>query len=295
MSKYIISSTNNKINFHFKKLLKEINEKGLESAPRGKKVKELYFKEMNIDTHYPIIDFKSRPFPFSYLAGELCWYMLKDTNVNYISKFSSFWNILTNEDNTVNSNYGNLIFGDQLSWVKKSLKKDKNTRQAIAFLNRPVFQYDGNKDFVCTMYLNFFIRENKLNMKMTIRSQDAIRGTYYDAPFFSFVLQHMYLWLKEEAYPDLELGSYYHFMDNVHFYEEHYELVENILKESKSSNNYSMILKKPMFHINENSEESYILPENTKDFIEEILNLRMSGEKQLSVYKEKLQKYFIIE
>lgn len=293
MNSYVNASKKNTLNHHFKKILSKIETNSLEVAPRGNKVKELYFEEMNIDPYYPIIDFPSRPFPFFYLLGEIGWYLSKDTSTEYINNFSSFWKNIEDPNGHVNSNYGNLLIGEQLFWVKTALIKDKNTRQAIAFLNKPDFQYPENKDFVCTMYLNFFIREDKLNMKMTIRSQDLFFGLSFDAPFFSFILQHMYLWLKKEAYPNLQLGDYYHFMDNSHYYERHYDVASKISNEFGTD--YSFILKEPMFYVNENDIYIDLITPKAKQFIQEVLNLRKSGEKRRQKYIEKLQEFFTIE
>tara|TARA_R110000744_G_scaffold132711_3_gene240990 strand:- start:5113 stop:5778 length:666 start_codon:yes stop_codon:yes gene_type:complete len=179
--------------------------------------------------------------------------MNKDRDVDYIGQFSGMWSTLTNPDsNEINSNYGSLLFGDQLKWVVDSLKSDKNTRQAIAFLNQPKFQFKGNKDFVCTMYLNFFIRDNKLNMKVQMRSNDVFYGLTFDAPFFSFIQQHVRLWLLE-TYPELELGNYYHCADNIHFYERHFELAHRIDTEATGTH-YQMQIEKPLFYIDEEGD-----------------------------------------
>jgi thymidylate synthase len=150
--------------------------------------------------------------------GELAWYLKKDRKIEYINNFSSFWLNIVDEQGNINSNYGNLLFGKQLQWSFDSLVKDKNTRQAISFVSRPSVQYPGNKDFVCTIYLNFWIRDNKLHMKVQMRSNDIFYGLSYDAPFFAFVQQTMYLWLRDK-YKELQLGNYYHCADNIHYYE----------------------------------------------------------------------------
>lgn len=232
----------------FQNLISGINLLGSESQPRDLKVRESVFGQINIDPTDTFADFESRKFNFKYFAGELAWYMSKDCNIDYINQFSGFWKGITNPGtNEINSNYGNLLFGDQLKWVYDSLLKDKNTRQAIAFLNQPKFQFEGNKDFVCTMYLNFFIRNNQLHMKVQMRSNDIFYGLTYDAPFFAFVHQHMYLWLKD-TYTDLELGTYYHFADNIHYYEHHFELSTKIQNEDLSSRSkYEMKLTEPFF------------------------------------------------
>ena len=40
--------------------------------------------------------------------------------------------------------------------LQAKLTSLENSRQAIMFFNQPKFQFKENKDFVCTMYANFF-------------------------------------------------------------------------------------------------------------------------------------------
>lgn len=231
----------------FINIIKEIESKGSISQPRDLKVKELIYGQIEINPILPFANFKDRKFNHKYFAGELAWYLGRNNDINYINQFSNFWKGITNPGtNEINSNYGTLLFGDQLLWCLDSLKKDKNTRQAIAFLNQPKFQFEGNKDFVCTMYLNFFIRDNKLNMKVQMRSNDIFYGLTFDAPFFAFVHQHVYLWLKDD-YTDLELGTYTHFADNIHFYEQHFELADKIKLNGADEVQYEMQIENPLF------------------------------------------------
>lgn len=237
----------------FKNIISDIKTKGEVSKPRDLEVTELMYAGYKIDPSQAIANFNSREFNWKYFAGELAWYLNKDTNINYINQFSGFWKNITNPGtNEINSNYGSLLFGRQLQWVVDSLIKDKNSRQAIAFLNQPRYQFEGNKDFVCTMYLNFSIRNNKLDMKVQMRSNDIFYGLTFDAPFFAFVQQHVYLWLKS-TYPELELGTYHHYADNIHFYERHFELAEKIVHEPLHKKQYVMNIQKPIFNIENGS------------------------------------------
>ena len=222
----------------------DIESDGDVSQPRDLKVKELQFVHIAIDPTRPIADFEARGFNWKYLAGEMAWYLKKDRDVDYIGQFSGFWSNITNPNtNEINSNYGSLVFNkEQFGWAVDSLLKDKNSRQAIMFFNQPKFQFEGNKDFVCTMYANFFIRNNKLNMKIQMRSNDIFYGLTFDAPFFSFLHQSVYLILKDQ-YSDLELGVYHHFADNIHFYERHFELAEEIKSNRISSEGHTFELK----------------------------------------------------
>lgn len=281
----------------FISLIRDIERNGSISQPRDLKVKELIYGQIEIDSTKPIANFEDRKFNFKYFAGELAWYLQKDTDINYINKFSNFWKNITNPGtNQINSNYGALLFNDQLAWCLDSLKKDKNTRQAIAFLNQPKYQFEGNKDFVCTMYLNFFIRNNKLNMKVQMRSNDIFYGLTFDAPFFAFVHQHMYLWLKEEAYTNLELGTYTHFADNIHFYQHHFELADKIKYNGSADNQYDMILKKPLFyyHQHTNGKLEQVTCTRGLDFIKEV-NALVDSDATQEQYKELLSEYLNIK
>jgi thymidylate synthase len=265
----------------------------MKSAPRGYKVVEANIATLEVDPLYPIMDFKDRKFNWRYFAGELAWYLSMQNTTDGIAPFSTFWEALK-MNGTINSNYGTILLGDHpsttheetgggyqvngLEWVYNSLVKDKDSRQAVAFLNCPYYQWEGNKDFVCTMYLNFWIRHDRLDMKVQMRSNDIFFGLSYDAPWFSLLHQSMFLNLKEH-YPDLKLGMYYHCADNIHYYERHFELVENILN-SEVEKSPKFAVKTPLFTFNENgltlSNESM---EHMKSVNELLAIEKTSGEK----------------
>ena len=277
----------------FKELLTKIDTHGDVSKPRDLQVKELLLNNIEIDPTKPIANFESRSFNWKYFAGEMAWYLHRDTDVDYIGQYSGMWSTLTNPGtNEINSNYGALVFNsEQIGWVIDSLLKDENSRQAIMFFNQPKFQFEGNKDFVCTMYSNFFIRNNKLNMKIQMRSNDIFYGLTFDAPFFSFLMQSVFLILKKyDKYKDLELGTYHHFADNIHFYERHFELAKKIKSEDDAleSNINTLILKKPF--IDYDGEEVYM----TDEGIEFVTRMdQTQGSKEVN-YKNILKDYFTI-
>jgi thymidylate synthase len=171
-----------------------------------------------------------------YIAAEFLWYYAGRNDVAFISKWAKFWETIQNPDGTANSAYGNLIFNEknqygitQYQWAIQSLMNDSSTRQAILHFNKPDHQYLTNKDFVCTMYANLHIRQNKLYMSVYMRSNDAIWGTPTDVAFFCSLQLQMFHHLKK-VYPDLELGSYTHVANSYHVYDRHYKLAEEMLK-----------------------------------------------------------------
>lgn len=277
----------------FINIINHINNEGEESQPRDLKVKEAILTNFIIDPRQPIANFPQRKFNWKYLAGELAWYLKQDRDVDYIGAFSNFWSHITNPNsNEINSNYGSLVFNKkQFGWVIDSLVADKNSRQAIMFFNNPKFQFEGNKDFVCTMYANFFIRHNKLHMKVQMRSNDIFYGLTFDAPFFAFLQQSVFLKLQE-TYPDLELGMYYHYADNLHFYERHFELAEQIKQENITEESESLfMLKEPFLDYD---GDKVFLTDTAITFIKEIdesINDAEIGTKE--DYKAILDKYFV--
>ena len=257
------------------------------------KVKESILSNFVINPKQPIADFPQRNFNWKYLAGEMAWYLKQDRDVDYIGNFSNFWSRITNPDtNEINSNYGSLVFNkEQFGWVIDSLEQDKNSRQAIMFFNSPKFQFEGNKDFVCTMYANFFIRHNILHMKVQMRSNDIFYGLTFDAPFFAFLQQSVYLKLKE-TYPELELGMYYHYADNLHFYERHFELADQIKSESIDITKEStFMLKQPFL---EYDGKNVTLSNLAQTFVNEIdASVDDDSINTKQDYKDILDKYFV--
>ena len=280
----------------FKNIINHIEEQNQSADPRGLKVKESILSSFTIDPAKPIANFEKRTFNWKYLAGELCWYLQQDRDVDFIGSFSGFWSTLTNPDsNEINSNYGSLVFNkEQFGWVVDSLVADKNSRQAIMFFNQPKFQFEGNKDFVCTMYANFFIRDNKLNMKIQMRSNDIFYGLTFDAPFFAFLQQSVHIKLLE-TYPDLELGQYYHFADNLHFYERHFDLAKSIQEETIDREAESTFVLKEKFI--EYDGAKVFLTQAAEKFcrsVYETINEDKTTSLDREGYKELLGEYFVL-
>lgn len=207
-----------------------------ETNPRGLKIKENLNVSLIINN--PVSSLYSndrRSSQFKYIAAELLWYFLGRNDVNFIREYASFWEQIQNEDGTVNSSYGNLLFNkknrygiNQYEWAASSLINDNDSRQAIMHFNMPEHQYNGNKDFVCTMYGIFHIRNNKLDLTINMRSNDAILGTATDVAFFTVLQQQMFNHLLRNM-PNLKLGKYTHVINSYHIYERHFDLVKDML------------------------------------------------------------------
>ena len=233
------------LNASFKECLTELLEYGVETKPRGEKVKEII--NYSIVTDNPrnrVITFAERKTSMKYLLGEFIWYLSGSPNVQDINMYSKFWDAIAKEDGTVNSNYGTRIFGhsklypfNQWNKVKELLHKDKDSRQAIIRINHADDYTYLNKDVPCTLTLQFFIRNNALQLVVNMRSNDIWRGYCNDQFQFTMLQELMMLELRE-FYPDLQLGKYYHNAASMHIYELHFEAAKKVLASENNQEFY---------------------------------------------------------
>lgn len=261
----------------YKESLKDLlGSPDFETRPRDMNIRENMNVSLEItDPMYALYRNDRRSSQKKYLAAEFMWYFLGRNDVAWISEYAKFWESIQNPDGTANSAYGDLLFTQknevgmsQYEWALNSLIKDKDSRQATMNFNQPKHQYLSNKDFVCTMYANFHIRDNKLYLKVNMRSNDVILGTPTDIAFFCMLQQQMLHHLKA-LYQDLELGSYTHQADSYHLYERHFDLVRDMISTEWSEERLPT-LEMPLIRRNGSPTQSLLDMNNPK--VEEIPN-----------------------
>jgi len=224
------------LNASFQECVKELLEYGVETQPRGEKVKEIINYSIVVENpRNRVITFADRKTSMKYLLGEFIWYLSGSPNVQDINMYSKFWEAIAKEDGTVNSNYGTRIFGhsklypfNQWNKVKELLQKDKDSRQAIIRINHADDYTYQNHDVPCTLTLQFFIRKNQLHLIVNMRSNDIWRG-YCNDQFQFTMLQELLMLELREFYPELELGKYYHNAASMHIYELHFEAAKKVI------------------------------------------------------------------
>jgi thymidylate synthase len=152
-----------------------------------------------------------------YAEAEWQWYLSGDPSVSQLGKlFGSIppiWLQMADGKGQVNSNYGyQWERNSQLEMVIEMLRQNPNTRQACVSI------YDGKEisdyafDTPCTWAVQFTIVNNRLDMCVTMRSNDLWYGFCNDQYQFS-KLQEM---VSERL--EIETGVYYHFAHNMHLY-----------------------------------------------------------------------------
>lgn len=169
-----------------------------------------------------------RGLSYSYMLGELVWYLKARNDVDFIKTFGPYWAQISDDGKTSNSAYGYIIFKkygfDQYQQVIEQLRKDPSSRRAKININVPNPKSIETKDEPCTIALDFLIRNGRLNCTAIMRSSDIWLGIPYDVIFFT-TLQRM---IAEEL--GVSIGEYTHFTASLHAYERDFPKILEMLK-----------------------------------------------------------------
>lgn len=169
---------------------------------------------------------------------------------------------------------------DQLGIIVRELQKNPDSRRAVLTMWSPLGDLVpldlGNhepstgglkgKDVPCNTQCYFDLRQGKLNMTVTNRSNDAIWGAYgANVVHFSVLQEYLASWLE------VEVGVYRQFSNNFHVYLDVYneEKLQKIASESWESDYY----KHPSLPIRTEQCEAFpLMSEGIDNFNEDLLD-----------------------
>ena len=158
-----------------------------------------------------------RKFSLKYAICEHLWYNSCNNKLSSINKYSKFWNKVSDDGETVNSNYGWCIRCkydfDQWEITKKLLQQCPTTRQAVMHIKEARNLIENpSKDVNCTLTLQFILRDNKLDLIVNMRSNDIWLGLPYD--LFNFTCMQIQMAMEL----NVDVGIYYHNVGSLHMY-----------------------------------------------------------------------------
>lgn len=144
------------------------------------------------------------------------------------------YSISRSKNNDISDN----IEVDQFLYVVEKFKQDSYSRQAIITIGDPskdCFNIDKSlkqtKDLPCTRTLQFIRNSitNKLDLTVYFRSNDFIWGATA-VNIFNYTFMQEYI----ANIIGLEVGSYFHVVNNFHYYEYHKSMVEQLANVDKA-------------------------------------------------------------
>ena len=160
---------------------------------------------------------RERKWSEEYAEAEWQWYLSGNPNVEALGdiygKVPEIWKRMADVNGKVNSNYGyQWERNQQLDYVLGLLRTQSDTRQACISIYDCKEWESYKHDTPCTYAIQFTIVNNRLDMCVTMRSNDLWYGFCNDQYQFS-KLQEM---VSKRL--DIETGVYYHFAHNMHLY-----------------------------------------------------------------------------
>lgn len=149
--------------------------------------------------------------------GELLWYLTRDNQLDFISRYVSRYKDETEDGKTIFGGYGPRLFAqrkiNQIENVIRLLKDKSSSRRAtIQIFNAEDIDGDRHQEIPCTTTFQFLVRDERLHMITTMRSNDAYLGLPHDVFCFTMLQELIASALH------IEVASYFHFVGSMHLY-----------------------------------------------------------------------------
>lgn len=210
------------------------------NSPRGNQSRE------TLNNHFEIINPRNRvclnphrKTNIIFNFAETLWYLSGNNKLEFIKYYAkSFEKFSKNGITLTGSAYGPKIFSfgekkiNQWDKVYRHLsQEDSDSKRAVIqiFSSEEDLSLE-NPDVTCTLGLLFLIRNNKLYLNSFMRANDAYTGIVSDIFSFTMMQELMATQMK------IEIGSYFHSVGSMDFFEKDSTLAEKLLNDKENTN-----------------------------------------------------------
>lgn len=171
-----------------------------------------------------------------YINKELEWYMSQSLDSKWIGQHAKIWLDCADSNGKINSNYGYLLFSGQNGYqfynVIKELAEHKDSRRAVAYYTNPFIHYVGGKDYICTIAVQYLLRNNRVDAVVYMRSNDIVYGLigadlFWQNEVLRYVCDSLTVKLERKIYP----GDIHWMAGSLHIYERHLDKLEKFITE----------------------------------------------------------------
>ena len=206
-------------------ILDEILGRGTMRDSRSGRVQEL--SNVVVSLHEPwhrFVLLKDRKASPAAQIAETMWVLSGSSDIEWLSRYLPRAAEFSDDGEHWRAGYGPRLRGyvkhgvDQLRYVVKKLADDPPTRQAVISLWDPETDTKpGSKDYPCNDWLDFKIRDGKLNLNVAVRSNDAVWGWSGINQFEWSALQEIVAGIL-----GVQIGELNFFISSLHLYERHF-------------------------------------------------------------------------
>jgi thymidylate synthase len=161
--------------------------------------------------------------------GELLWYLSRDNRLDFIERYVPRYRDETEDGIKVYGGYGPRLFGqrghNQVQNVIQLLQKRPTSRRAVIQIFNAEDIAAVYKEIPCTATMQFFVRNECLDMVTTMRSNDAYWGLPHDVFCFTMLQEIIARSL------DRDVGVYRHFAGSLHLYKDRWADAKDFVNE----------------------------------------------------------------
>jgi thymidylate synthase len=161
----------------------------------------------------------ARNLNYRFAIAEALWILNGQNDLESLTKYNKKYAEFSDDGLTLAGAYGPRL-KSQISHVVNSLRKDRDSRQAVATIWTP--NPIRSKDIPCTISAQFLIRHGELYSIWNMRSSDAWLGLPYD--LFSFGLYTNYI----AAVLDIPTGPMQLNLGSSHLYQPHLDAAREV-------------------------------------------------------------------
>ena len=178
--------------------------------------------------------------------AETLWVMGGRSDMAFLSRYLPRAGDFSDDGKVWRGGYGSRLRNwqgiDQIKEVASILNKDPYSRRAVIVIFDPAQDYIESKDIPCNNLLHFFIRQGKLHLNVSIRSNDIWWGFSGINTFEWSVLHEMMAYWTGSA-----VGEYSHFASSLHLYDRHYQQASKIIANFQDKTLYDFGFTNPPF------------------------------------------------
>lgn len=229
MNNYKIHSANNA----WIEILTDIRQFGSPVISRGMETSEILFNEQIFDMNQPICYHQLRRLNYAFSAAEAYFIAHGDNRVANLAQYNKNITAFSDDGLIFNGAYGP-PFNNQVDYVVNKLLSDLTTRQAILTIWKP--NPSDSRDIMCTIALQFLVRNERMFTKVTMRSSDCWLGIPYD--FFNFTIMTLRILTLlntklqyKSDHRSIELGNMHWSAGSSHMYSSDLLKVNKLLSE----------------------------------------------------------------
>lgn len=187
--------------------------------------REIISLNLDVPIPEPGISFFSHPthrvVPIRFVLAEMCAILAGRNDIEVMESYNKGMRKYTNDGVTLGASYGEKLDG-QLATVLLRLKEDIRSRQAVCSILQKTEAIDVSLTHIpCNVFLQFFVRDEKVSLIVTSRSSDFVTGFSIDTIHWQLLLMYMANSLE------LKCGTLHYNIGSLHVYKKDIDMLKS--------------------------------------------------------------------